>query len=318
MEEPILKFENTSKSFGKRVILDRINLEICSGEIFGIIGPSGIGKTTFLKTLIGYYTPNEGDILFAERAGREYAWRSIFSNLKGINKIFGFAAQQPSFYDQLTVYENLDYFSTLYNVSAQAKKVNCEALIKFMNLDKARNSLAKNLSGGMRRRLDIACALSHNPEILVLDEPTSDLDPILANHIWNLLKKINKKGTTIILASHHISDLEQICSRIGILLNGKLSPVGTIPELFKTVKKCQEIHLETYPGNYDTLLHKFNDESVIKKENRGFETIIYTTKPEKVLHKLLHHLNTENEAVLDLKITKIKLDDIYLSIVGRK
>ncbi len=318
MPIPVIKFENTTKKFGRKNVINRINLEIHPGEIFGLIGPSGVGKTTFLQTLIGFHTPNEGDVLFSVTEEKNPKLKSIYRNLADVKKVFGYAAQQPSFYSQLTVYENLDYFASLYGVGSKVRKNNITKLIDFMALTNARNTLAQNLSGGMKRRLDIACALVHNPKILILDEPTSDLDPVLANHIWNLVKKINKKGTTIIVASHHISDLESICSRIGILLNGKITHLGTIQELFKKVSKGQEIHVETYPGNYDQVLEKFNDSHIIRKENRGFEMVLYSTKPEHVLHNLLHELNSANETVTDLRITKINLDDVYLSVVSKK
>lgn len=320
MRVPALRLENTSKRFGRKIILDRIDLDIYSGEIFGLMGPSGVGKTTFLQTLVGHYTPNEGDILYTEHdpVQKKYVFKSIFKNSDVTKRMFGYAAQNPSFYMQLTVQENLDYFGSLFDIPRDVRKNNIHELLRFTGLDASRAYLAKNLSGGMKRRLDIACALVHNPQILVLDEPTSDLDPVLSGHIWKLLKKINKKGTTIVVASHNLSDLETLCTRVGILTNGKLSPVGTIPELFKKIKKCQEIHVETYPGHYDKVLKDFKHPSLIKKENRGYAMVFFASKPEEVIHKLIHHLEEKGEHMTDMRLKKLQLDDVYHEVVRKK
>ncbi|MEM3373694.1 MAG: ABC transporter ATP-binding protein [Candidatus Woesearchaeota archaeon] len=304
--ETILKITNLTKSFGNNIVLDNINLEIKRTEIIGLIGMSGSGKTTFLNSLIGFIEPDKGDVLYLD----ENKYISVFENQDKIKLKFGFAAQLPSFYSKLTVYENLDYFASLYGLNKEAKKNNINILLNMVELENSKNVLAENLSGGMQRRLDIACALIHNPDILILDEPTSDLDPLIAKQIWQLLHKINKKGTTIIVASHNFSDLEYFCTRIAILAKSQIK-IGTLYELINTFSKGQEIHLETYPGNYEKLLKSFDDSSIIKKENRGSELVIYTLKPDIVIKKLFPLLSKTNENIIDLKISRLNLQDIF-------
>ncbi|MBT6821598.1 ABC transporter ATP-binding protein [archaeon] len=322
MDNTILKIEDAKKGYGTKIVLNGINLNINQGEIFGIIGPSGSGKTTFLKTIIGFVSPDEGDILFRDdhllELGKEVQFRSVFKHPKDIKKLFGFSSQLPSFYTKLTVKENLDYMGSLYGLSKDARNTNIETLLKIMELSDSRDTLAKNLSGGMQRRLDIACALVHDPNILILDEPTSDLDPVLSRHIWELLNKINKSGKTIILASHHLSDMESFCTRIGILYEGKLAHVGSIKNMINKLSKSHEIHIETFPGNYDRIMEKVNNKLIIDKENRGHTLVIHTKKPEDVLLDILKNLHELNEILMDVKIARLTLDDVFSAITKKK
>jgi ABC-2 type transport system ATP-binding protein len=322
MKQPLIKVENIKKAFNGNSVLDSISFEIASGEIFGLIGASGSGKTTLLNTLVGFLQPDSGDVLFRDdnivEANDNSQFRSVFENVNEVKKKFGFAAQVPSFYSKLTVFENLDYFGSLYNLSKEARLTNINTLLDLVELDNARNILAGNLSGGMQRRLDIACALIHDPVILILDEPTSDLDPVLAKHIWRLLQKINKRGTTIIVASHHFADIEEICSRIGIISNGKMVHVGTLHELTGILSKGQEIHVETYPGNYEKILNHLEDPLILAKENRGNEFVIHTSKPDKVLEKVLKVLSQMDENLMDVNITKLSLSDVFSKVSKKK
>jgi ABC-2 type transport system ATP-binding protein len=154
--------------------------------------------------------------------------------------------------------------------------------------------------------------------MLILDEPTSDLDLVLAKHIWQLIKKINKKGTTIIVASHDLPEVESICDRIGVLANGKLNNIGTVEQLKHMISKGQEIHVETYPGDYEKIMKKFKDPLIIEMENRGSSLVIHTKKPDKILAKLLERLEKLDEALLDVKITKLSLKDVFTKITKKK
>lgn len=321
MSVPIIKVKGVSKVFDRRIILDNIDLDIYAGEIFGIIGASGSGKTTLLNILIGFLKPETGDVEFRNEHLLEHkdthSFRSVFKYTDDLKKIIGMASQVPSFYTNLTVKENLEYFGTLYGLSSDTLKANTQTLINLMDLQGSEKHLAKNLSGGMQRRLDMACALVHDPKILILDEPTADLDPLLRNHIWRLVRKINKRGTTIILSSHHLSELEDLCSRIAIIKEGKILAVGTPNEIKERFSKHEEIHLESFPGNY-TQISDFKDKEVLKEvakvEDKGTKLVIYTSKPEIVLAELIKKLEQHKETIVDLKVTKPSLDEIFIMI----
>ncbi|MBR9690278.1 ABC transporter ATP-binding protein [Candidatus Woesearchaeota archaeon] len=319
MPNPILRFKNVTKAFGDTVVLEGINLDIFSGEIFGVIGASGSGKTTFLSALIGFVPVDTGDVMFKEEHLLDFhdsnePFRSIFSKIKDVKKVFGFASQTPSFYLKLTVYENLEYFGTLYGLTKDARKTNINTLLNLMELKNKQDTLAENLSGGMQRRLDIACALMHDPKVLILDEPTADLDPFLRKHILKLIRKINKKGTTIILSSHNLAEIETLCTRVGILHKTKFLAVGTPDQIKEKFSKNEEIHIETFPGNYEKLSKKFKNKSIDRMEDKGTELVIYTSKPETVLHQALHIIESSNESLIDVRLSKPSLDEVFLSL----
>jgi ABC-2 type transport system ATP-binding protein len=307
------------KQYGNNLVLEHMNLDIFSGEIFGIIGASGSGKTTMLSALIGFLKIDSGDILFKQEHLLDFydsqePFRSVFKKQNEVKRLFGFASQEPSFYSKLTVWENLDFFGTLYGLSKNDRDTNAKTLINLMGLTAARDSLAQNLSGGMQKRLDISCALIHDPKVLILDEPTADLDPFLRRHFWKLIKKINKKGTTIIIASHNLAELEILCNRVAILHQSKVVSVGTPDQLKDKYSKDEEIHLETFPGNYKMIMDSLKHRNISRMENKGTELVIYTTQAEHVLHELLHVIEKHKESLIDVKLSKPSLDEVFLSL----
>lgn len=227
---PYIEFVNITKKFGDNLVLDNLNLKVPYGEITGIIGPSGSGKTTMLNLLIGFLKPTKGKILFQSR--------DIFKDFHNVTTLFGFGTQSFSFYEDLNVEENLFYFGTLYKIKKSEIEARANELLKLLELDYARKTPGKLLSSGMGRRLDIACALIHNPKVLILDEPTQDLDPILRKELVATIRKVNKqKETTIIITSHLLGEIDGLCDTIGILYKGKIVKIGTPDYLKRFYKK---------------------------------------------------------------------------------
>src|SRR3989344_2540277 len=159
--------QGVTKKFGKNVVLDNISFNVAKGDIFGLIGTNASGKTTLLKTIVGFLRPTNGHLYFESE---------LIHNTPKIVKNFGFAAQESSFYPKLTVEENLEHFGYLYGLNKKQLKENILKILETVNLTNTKNMLAENLSGGMQKRLEIACAIIHNPKVLFLDEPTADLD----------------------------------------------------------------------------------------------------------------------------------------------
>jgi len=184
-QPPFIQLTGISKIFNKNIVLEDLNLSVGYGEILGIIGKSGSGKTTLLNIIIGFLKPDKGSVIFQSR--------NIHKDEINVDTQFGFASQEFSFYDKLTVDENLRYFGSLYKIKDKTLDQRIPELLKFVDLEDKRNLLASNLSTGMKKRLDIACSLIHDPKILILDEPTSDLDTFLRRDIIALLKKSIKK-----------------------------------------------------------------------------------------------------------------------------
>jgi len=323
----ILKINDVSKRFGNKEILNKVNLNIRSGEIFGIIGLSGSGKTTLLNTVIGFLQPEGGDVFFKLEHLLEYqndaiSYRSVYKNEDDVKRMFGFAAQTPSFYSKLNSLENLDYFGNLYNLSHDIRRTNSEILLQLMGIYDSRHLPAGNLSGGMKKRLDIACALIHDPKVLILDEPTADLDPILRKQMWYLINQINEKGTTILLSSHFLDELELLCDRVGILYDGKIIKAGTPNEIKNFYSKEEEIKLETSPGKYNKIINALKRETkelcIKKMAIQDNKLIVYTQKAERSLHQVLHILEDMNEILIDVVVEKPTLQEVLEKLIEKK
>jgi ABC-2 type transport system ATP-binding protein len=310
MNTPFIQFISITKIFSKKIVLDNVNLEIPYGEIFGIIGKSGSGKTTLLSILVGFIKPERGKAFFQ---GQDL---SRFTN--NLRQQFGFTAQEGSFYPNLTVRENLEYFGTLYNLPYVSLKEKIPETLKLVNLTEAENKLARSLSSGMKKRLDIACAILHDPKVLILDEPTEDLDPLLRKEILRLLKKINKeKNVTIILTTHLLEEVESVCSRVAILDNKTIIESGTVNELKDKYSKNQEIILETYSGKYEWLIKILKPNKLVEKmfENDG-RLIIYSPKAEGMLKFILHEIEKKKEKVQDVDLNKPSLSEVFESLTS--
>lgn len=232
MDDELIKFTNVKKRFGKKEVLDSVNLSIPEGKITGIIGASGEGKTTILKILMGFYKPTHGEITYAKR--------KISKESKEMKKTFGFSTEDGSFHERLTVYENLSHFARLHHLPKKRIKERAEELMELVGLTYAKKTLAGNLSMGMKKRLDVAISLMHEPKILIMDEPTADLDPLLRSHMLELIKKIRDRGTTIILTTQILGEMDKICDRIAILFKKNVIEQGS-PEKIKSKYSARDL-----------------------------------------------------------------------------
>ncbi|MFH0752674.1 MAG: ABC transporter ATP-binding protein [archaeon] len=305
----LISFQNVVKRFGKRNVLDNLNLKIDNGEFFGIVGLSGSGKTTMLNMLIGFSKPSSGKILFSDN--------EIWKKQHRISNYFGFSTQGGSTYGGLTVRENLKYFGKMYNMSKSDITARSTELLKLVELTGNENLLASELSTGMQKRLDIACALMHNPEVLILDEPTKDLDPFLRKEILAMLKKINHGGTTIVMTSHLLDEIETVSDKLAILHNGKIICCDTPLNLKNTYSQYDEMQLKTYPANYGDLAKSLQGLKLNKVVVKPESLIAYTSNAEGVLPKIWSIAKKRKEHIVELKLSKPSIEEIFESITGR-
>lgn len=310
MDGSDIEIDNLIKKFGKRLVLDRINLKIPVGSFYGIIGLSGSGKTTLLNILVGFWRPTIGRILYNNQ--------NIFKHRNNFKQMFGFATQAGSVYPTLTIQENMAYFGRLYNMRGSDIAMRTEILLDLVELTGANHVLAEELSTGMQRRLDIACAMIHNPKILILDEPTEDLDPVLRKEILGLLKKINDLGTTIIMTSHMLNEIEAVCDDIAILHNGYIVENGSPIRIKDKYSKNQEIHISSDPGKYDLIVKKLEEvdgiQKIIQKRDK---IILYTPNAEFVLAHCMKTLASMKEKILDLHVHKPTMEEVFEVITKR-
>ena len=302
---PLIQVRNVTKRFGNNVVLDGINLAVYPGKIFGLIGLNGSGKTTLLNLLVGFLKPEKGDVLFKSE--------NVLKNRKAVEHEVGFATQGNCFYPKLNVIENMHYFGALYGLSKKEADDRSETLLKLVNLLNAKKTLAEDLSSGMKRRLDVACSLIHDPSVLILDEPTEDLDPLLRREMLRLIKKINGYGTTIVITSHLLDEMEMVCDEIAILHNKTIIKKGTLDQL-RTQKG--EIHLATNPGNYERLIMKLGKEGFNVKEKNN-KLVVYTNKPEDTLLNVLRIIKSVDEELVYVDVMKQPLAEIFEELTSQ-
>lgn len=223
----ILKLSGLSKKFDGKTVVDHISLDIKEGEIFGLLGPNGAGKSTTLNMVCSLLKPTSGSI---EAFGMDAS--------KSMNKIksrIGYIPQELAIHGNLKAWENVELFTSLYGVKGKALKAAINDSLEFVGLFDRRNSFAKTFSGGMKRRLNIACAIGHKPDLMIFDEPTVGIDPQSRNFILEKIKEANKNGATVIYTSHYMEEVEAICTRIAIMDNGRIIATGTREELVALV-----------------------------------------------------------------------------------
>ncbi len=315
-EETVFKLKDVNKSFGSNTVLKDIDITVKKGEIIGFVGASGAGKTTLLNSMVGFIPVDKGKILAKSHKKKEFY--QVIKNPMKVNSKYGFASQSPSFYENLTVRENLEYFGEMYGLEKESVKKNMRVLLRLLDLKTCQYVLSRNLSGGMMRRLDIACAMIHNPEVLILDEPTSDLDPMLRNQILAIVKKINMKGTTVIISSHHLNELDNLCNRIAILKNSEIVALDSPNKLKLRHTKDQKILLESYPGEYKKIIDSLKKEKVTEIVEEGPSLIIKTKDPSSVIKEALLLLEKHDESLIDVKLKKPNLDDVFKKIYSTK
>lgn len=222
MQQPSIILRDVSKSFGKKEVLHNLSLQIEKAEIFGLVGPSGSGKTTLIKMIAGINESTTGDVM-------------VFNtNMPNLNKMkrIGYMAQADALYEELSAYENADFIATMYGLKGKRKKERIEEVFELVQLSGHMKKQVQHFSGGMKKRLSLAIALLHEPEILILDEPTVGIDPLLRKSIWEKFYDLKKKGTTIIVTTH-IMDEAEFCERLGLIREGNLVAIGTPEELKK-------------------------------------------------------------------------------------
>ncbi|MBO4878122.1 MAG: ABC transporter ATP-binding protein [Ruminococcus sp.] len=236
MEKTVVKTQNLVKRYGDLIALDHLELDIKEGEIFGLLGPNGSGKTTAINCILSLLAFDKGTI---EIFGKKMTPASF-----DIKKEIGVIMQNVAVFEELTVQENIDYFCGLYIRDKAQRKQCVEDAIKFVGLEDFRKFYPKKLSGGLLRRLNIACGIAHKPKLIILDEPTVAVDPQSRNRILEGIEELNRAGATVIYTSHYMEEVEQICTRIAIIDKGHKIAEGTKDELKSMIFNTETVNIE--------------------------------------------------------------------------
>lgn len=222
---PIISIKNVTKRYKKRKALNNISVDIHKGEVFGLIGPNGAGKSTCISLLATVNRPEEGEILIEGQ--------SLLKKPEAIRARLGYVPQEIALYPMLSAYDNLNFWGGIYGIDARLRHERIDEVLKLLKLYDRRNDKVGTFSGGMKRRLNIAAALLHRPDILIMDEPTAGVDVLSRATIAELIRQLKNQGCTMIITSHYIDELELLCDRIAVLKEGNLLHSGTIDEVLQ-------------------------------------------------------------------------------------
>jgi ABC-2 type transport system ATP-binding protein len=321
--QPLVVVKALTKGFKSKLVLKDVSFDVFQGDIFGLIGMSGSGKTTLFQLMAGIMTPDAGDVLvkrdlFYQKGKDVPDYLSVFKNLLLVKRNFGFASQMPSFYEHLTVEENLYLYGALYGLNKKAIRDSASRLMRLVQLTDDKDTIASELSGGMQRRLDIACALIHEPKVLFLDEPTSDLDPIMRKQIWSVIKDISAKGTTIILASHILEEVENICDKVAILHEKRIMGYGTLRELKEIFKRGRQVRVELEGHDYSSLIKSLRSTKGIERTfEKSGRLIIVVEKDDAAIKRIIKSIDSSKTKLVSLEVSDATLGEIFETLAKK-
>lgn len=302
----MLKATGLLKRFGDQVAVDGVDLSIPKGSCFGLVGPNGAGKTTTISMLVGVLKPDGGTV---EMDG-------VAANANFKTKI-GFVPQELALYDELTAEENLRFFGLLYSLKGDALTARIEAALDLANLkDRAKDKVSA-YSGGMKRRLNIAVALLHDPELLILDEPTVGVDPQSRNAIFDALEALRAQGKTLLYTTHYMEEVERLCDRIAIMDHGKIVAEGTLTDLQRGMPGKRSVHVEL-ETSADAALAELRALSGVGEVEAGEKSLsIAVESLEATLPGILTILATHQVRYGALASDRLSLEEVFLQKTGR-
>lgn len=277
----MIRLEGLSKKFGEREAVRSLSLEIPRGEVFGLLGPNGAGKTTTISMVIGTLPPSGGDV---------HIDGTSLVNDPMLRRRVGVAPQALALYEDLSARENLEFFGGLYGLGGRELNAAVDAALDMVGLRDRAGDRSKTFSGGMQRRLNLAAALVHGPDVLLLDEPTAGVDPQSRNSIIELVRSLKRRGTTIVYTTHYMEEAQKLCDRVGVMDRGSMLAVGTIDELLKA-----------HGG----------DSVVVFHDERGEQKIVTRDPAGEVANLIARGVRS------GLRIDRPDLESVFLNLTGR-
>ena len=310
MSQNIVHIENLVKRYGELTALNHLNLDIREGEIFGLLGPNGSGKTTAINCMLSLLKYEKGQIEIFGEPMRPDNYQ--------VKKQIGIVLQNVAVFDELTVQENIDYFCGLYIGDKKKRKELVENAIHFVGLEDYRKMRPKKLSGGLLRRLNIACGIAHKPRLIILDEPTVAVDPQSRNKILEGIKQLNEQGSTIIYTSHYMEEVEQICTRVAIMDHGRIIASGTKDELKQMIKTGETITIEAVILEENNIKEIRELEHVFDIQYRNQILTVRCTRARHNLIRILNYLQNQDIAFGRVFSEMPTLNDVFLEITGKQ
>ena len=306
----MIKVRSISKSFGNIEAIKNVSFNIDKGEIFGILGPNGAGKSTIVNILNTLVKPDMGDVIIDGV--------NIKDDGNTIKLIMGVVPQEIALYEELSAYENLMFWGGLYDIPKQELKENVNRTLEIVDLVNRKDDRIRTFSGGMKRRINIACSLLHNPKILVLDEPTVGVDPQNRNYIFEVIERLNNKGLTIIYTTHYMEEAERFCDRIAIIDVGRIIAQGTLKELrvISDVKDLLTIKLADV--NSEIITRITSENPLFRFDSASGALKVECGNIGNDIQIILNHVQNAGGVIERIYTQGTNLESIYLKLTGKE
>lgn len=305
-DEKFIQITDLSRKFKDTVALDSINLSIQEGELFGLVGPDGAGKTTLLRTLAGLLNITSGEV---REAGFD-----LVKNSEGVKSKIGYMAQEFSLYGKLSVLENLQFFGEMYDVPAPLQQKRIPGLLAFAQLSDFSDRRAAKLSGGMKKKLALACTLLHQPPILLLDEPTTGVDPVSRREFWSILNDLHLDGTTIIVSTPYMDEADR-CSRVGLIYQGRIVECDS-PEKIRGKVGGEFIKVITHDWQKarEVILQL---KGVLEVQTYGEALHILVDSAARYLGRIQKALERNKIDIIEIRIVKPRMEEAFISLIRK-
>ncbi|MBU5311437.1 ABC transporter ATP-binding protein [Tissierella carlieri] len=307
----IIEVKNISKKFEDKLVLDNISFSVETGDIFGLIGPNGAGKSTLINIMTGLLDANKGSITIG---GFDIKKESIKAK-----EFLGLVPQELALMETVSAHDNLEFFGSLYGLKGKLLKERINYALDITGLTEKRKDKVKKFSGGMKRRLNLAAAIMHEPKILILDEPTVGIDPQSRNHIFEFIKGINKeKNTTILYTSHYMEEVEYLCNNIFIIDEGKEIAYGSKKTVKSMISNNNKVNLRIDNINKDLINNIKLISGVVDCENSHDEINLLVEGNSFKLEPLLKVLESNKSAIKSINVDEPNLEEVFLALTGKK
>jgi ABC-2 type transport system ATP-binding protein len=311
-----IELNSVTKQFEDTLVVDNVSIEVAEGELFGLLGPNGAGKSTLTRMISGMLNPTSGTI--------KVGGFNIKDEPMKVKESLGVVPQDIVLYNYMNARENLAFYGRLYGMSGGKLRKRIEELLEFTQLDE--NAVKRHIStysGGMKRRVNIAAALLHEPQVILMDEPTAGLDPGNKHALWEIVQALSKEGRTIVLTTHMMDEAEELCDRVAIMDKGKIIALCSRRQLARKVK--MENTITVIPNKVTPkLIKSVSNVSGVNKTYRSYdedkktETLkVITKRAEDVLPDVVSAIVSEGIRILSVQLSRVTLEDVFISLTGR-
>ncbi|MDR7080318.1 ABC-2 type transport system ATP-binding protein [Neobacillus niacini] len=308
----ILSIRELRKSFGNFEAVKGVSFSVEKGESFSLLGPNGAGKSTIINMMSGLYPPTLGSI--------EINGINVIKNPKQAQKMIGVVPQEIALYEALSAKENLKFWGRMYNLSGKELEKSVDEVLEIIGLTERAKDKIKTFSGGMKRRVNIGAAILHQPEMLIMDEPTVGIDPQSRNHILDTVKRLNDEGMTIIYTSHYMEEVEYLCERIGIIDHGELIALGTLRELREMIGDRSRVIVTMDKGYSNQVEMKNLLESVVTEKDiliKDHQLTVFHKEPQLILSDIIQLVTSNGKRITSVEIIEPNLESVFLHLTGR-